>query len=179
MPKFALMLVAAATSLCFASPAQAFLSGEDPDSYFVVEEPNLQAAYLEALVAAGESSTGKLHAFRIDALGDQTSSDTDTPSTHSLTVHAVQDRGLPRGTEYPTFVFTSDRVSETPALIYKTHAGTRLFVADPPKGEDVCLLSAEKGWSDVCLVDSKGNPAPDLPGLRDDFWSDLMKVFGL
>ncbi|MCR9061426.1 MAG: hypothetical protein NXI02_29130, partial [Rhodobacteraceae bacterium] len=38
---------------------------------------------------------------------------------------------------------------------------------------------AENGYSDVCLADVQGNAAPDLPGLRKDFWSDLIKLFGL
>ncbi|MEM9634603.1 MAG: hypothetical protein AAGA50_24955 [Pseudomonadota bacterium] len=178
MPKFALTLLAVAASFCFASPALAFLSGEDPDSYSKVEDQDLQAAYLDALVTAGESSTGKLHVFRIGAPDGKAPSDTDTPSNKGLTVHAVQDRGLPRGSEYPTFVFASDGGSTDPVLIYKTHAGMRLFIADSPKGENECLLSAEKGWSDVCLVDTQGNPAPNLTGIREDFWSDLLKVFG-
>ncbi|MES0884686.1 hypothetical protein [Roseibium sp. SCP14] len=178
MTKFAFMLLATTAILSFASPAQAFLSGEDPDSYSRVQEPDVQAAYLDALVAAGESSTGKLHAFRVAASGDRASSDRDTLPGKGLIVHAVQDRGLPRGTEYPTFVFTSGDNTRRPVLIYKTHAGMRLFISETPTSDKECLLSAEKGWSDVCLADTEGKPAPDLEGHRNDFWSDLLKVFG-
>lgn len=175
---FGLAGFAVAAVLIATTPVQAFYVSDAPDTYSEIEEDGLKQAYLEALSAAGESSTGKLvhylqNAGNFDKLPEG-SSDTRT----RITVHAVQDRGLPRGEEFPTFVFTSVGGLDQPRFVYKTHAGTRIYHSDS-YGDTGCLFSAGKGYSDVCLADVQGNIAPDLPGLRKDFWSDLIKLFGL
>lgn len=175
MLKPTLALLATVAGLVIAPPAHAFLSDDNPDSYSRLEDQALLEAYLNVLASAGESSAGKLHVFHLPV---KAGSKSDGAANSPLVVHAVQDRGLPRGSEYPTYVFTSTGVLEEPELIFNAHAGTRLFLAEDASGETQCLMSAEKGWSDICLADIHGNAAPDMPGLRKDFWSDLLKLFG-
>ena len=176
MLKLTSAVLALVAGLAATSPASAFLSADNPDSYSTVADERLVTSYQEALASAGESSTGKLHGFQM-SLGER--KETAGSGNDNLTIHAVQDRGVPQGSEYPTYVFTSTGTPGDLKLIYKTHAGTRLFLSDKTRSETVCLMSAEKGWSDICLVDTDGKAAPDMDGLRDDFWSDLLNWFGL
>ncbi|MHA7775514.1 hypothetical protein [Roseibium sp. M-1] len=156
---------ALAALMIAASPARSSSAGDAPDSYAEIEEDGLKQAYLEALAATEESSTGKLVHYH-QGTGTQ------------ITVHAVQDRGLPSGEEYPTYVFRTVGGVDRPELIYKTLVGTRIYHSDS-YSDTGCLFSAQKAYSDICLADVNGNAAPDLPGLRKDFWSDLIKLFGL
>jgi hypothetical protein len=176
---FSAILVVAAMFFAAASPSRAVDVSDASHAYAKVEQDGLLGAYLETLAEAGESATGNLHSFRILAAPPIPVKQDDPIARKRVTVHVVQDRGLPRGAEYPTYVFTTKDTFEEPLLIYKTHAGTRIFYLDDISGKSGCLLSAEQGYSDICLADIHGNPAPDLPGLRDDFWSDLMKLLGL
>ncbi|MCV0425991.1 MAG: hypothetical protein K5905_10990 [Roseibium sp.] len=176
--KFSSVFPVLMACLAIVTPAHAFLSDENPDSYSKIIDEQQVSSYQNSLASAGESSTGKLHAFRTTLSRKTSATGAITPSNEDLVIHAVQDRGLPQGSEYPTYVFTSTETLENPVLIHKTHAGTRLFLAEDTRGDATCLLSAEKGWADICLVDTQGSAAPDLSGLRDDFWSDLLKVFG-
>ncbi|WP_156958783.1 hypothetical protein [Labrenzia sp. DG1229] len=154
--------------LCSGGTVQAFSSSGSPDSYSEIEDDELKNTFLEILSADGESSTGKLVLFHESGDADK-----------QVVVHVVQDRGVPRGTQYPTYVFRTVGELEGPDLIFKSHTGTRLYRHDEGVPENGCLLSAENGYSDICLADIQGNAAPDLPGLRKDFWSDLIKLFGL
>jgi len=162
--------IALAAILIATTPARCFSGSDDPDSYSEIEKDGLKQAYLEALSVAGESSTGKLVHYRQDTGGVDHST--------RIIVHAVQDRGLPRGEEYPTYVFKTVGGMAQPRFVFKTHAGTRIYASDSD-GKAGCLISAKKGYSDICLADVQGNIAPDLPALRKDFWSDLIKLFGL
>ncbi|WP_282047189.1 hypothetical protein [Roseibium album] len=154
--------------LCSGDAVRAFSSNGSPDSYSEIQDDELKNTFLRILSADGESSTGNLVSFH-------ESGDPD----NQVVVHVVQDRGIARGTQYPTYVFRTVGELESPDLIFKSHTGTRLYRHDEGIPETGCLLSAENGYSDVCLADVQGNAAPDLPGLRKDFWSDLIKLFGL
>ncbi|TYC54115.1 hypothetical protein FMN50_13345 [Rhodobacterales bacterium] len=164
----------------FASSAQALSLNDSSDTYSQVADDALNAAYAKVLADDGESTTGKFFAFNM--LGCSPSQQPDgAPATakaaegtvrNPVYIHAVQDRGQPRGGEYPTFVFTSGHDPRKPDLEFKLYAGKRLYLSDVIVCEpDRCLLSAQQGMSDVCLADPFGNPAPDIPGLRNDFWS--------
>jgi hypothetical protein len=174
----AFMMIAAAT-ISAVAPAVAENATNAPQAYAKVEQDGLLNAYLNSLADAGESATGNLYAFRIQAAPPTPTNEDNSNADKRITVHAVQDRGQPRGAEYPTYVFTTKAAFEEPALIYKTHAGTRIFFLDEIGTKSGCLLSAELGYSDICLTDTHGNPAPNFPGRRDDFWSDLMNLLGL
>jgi len=165
-------VLVAATVVSGKTPARAETESDAPDSFVKVLEDAQTSAYLETLSAAGHSATGKLYVFRLTTASD---SDVARPA---VTIHTVQDRGLPRGEEYPTYVFRVSNSSFNPELIHSAHTGTRIYVLDSPEGAG-CLVSAQKGYSDVCLADVNGKAAPDLPGLRKDFWTDLIKLFGL
>jgi hypothetical protein len=176
---FSAFMMIAAITLLTARPGFADGVTDTSRAYVKVEQDGLLNAYLISLADAGESATGNLYAFRI-LTTPATILNKDHPKAKTkVTVHAVQDRGQPRGAEYPTYVFTSRNGFEDPSLIYKTHAGTRIFFRDDTSGKSGCLLSAEQGYADICLADTNANPAPNIPGLRDDFWSDLMKLLGL
>jgi len=164
--------------LATCAPAVAANASTAPDTYSEIDEPDLKAAYLEALSAAGESSSGKLVHYLQRANPATGPADGTGGGEPPILVHAVQDRGLPRGEEYPTFVFKTVGKAGPPELVHKLHAETRIYHADA-YGDTGCLFSAKKGYSDVCLADVQGSIAPDLPGLRKDFWSDLMKLLGL
>ncbi|MBO6895044.1 MAG: hypothetical protein JJ866_24115 [Roseibium sp.] len=159
------------------TPAHAFLDDEAPDSYRMLTDAGEKAAFQSALAATGESSTDRLAVYSQATDNFETSPDGKDDVKNGYTLYAVQDRGRPRGEEYPTYLFRVDDDPGGPELIYKTHAGPRIYHTDS-NSDTGCLFSAQKGYSDICLVDVRGNPAPDLPGLRDDFWSDLMKVLG-
>jgi hypothetical protein len=176
---FSAFLMIAAATVSAVAPAVAENATNAPQAYAKVEQDGLLNAYLISLADAGESATGNLYAFRIQAAPSILADEDDPNASKRITLHAVQDRGQPRGAEYPTYVFTTKAAFEEPTLIYNTYAGTRIFFLDEIGAKSGCLLSAEQGYSDICLADIHGNPAPDLPGLRDDFWTDLMKLLGL
>lgn len=163
--------LALAAFVCASASAPAF-SSEKADPYTAVQDGDLKDSFVEMLASEGVSSTGKLVSFHRPAVRSERPDE-------QVYVHVIQDRGLPTGAEYPTFVFKTVGGLDRPLLLYKTSAGTRLYTH--PEGLPVsgCLISAEKGYSDVCLADVEGNPAQELPGLRKDFWSDLIKLFGL
>lgn len=169
---------ALAAILIATTPVRAVYVSDAPDTYFEIEEDGLKQAYLEALSSAGESSTGKLVHFYQISNDWKVLQDGGVDTSSQIIVHVVQDRGLPRGEEYPTYVFTTVGDLDRPQFVYKIYAETRIYYSDV-YFETGCLLSAKKGYSDICLADVKGNIAPDLPGLREDFWSDLIKLFGL
>lgn len=147
---------------------------DEADTYRKIWQEDLLKAYSRALGDAGESTTGNLYAFNIKGCSRE-----ETPGT-LLYIHAVQDRGQPRGNEFPTYVFTSGTRQDKPDLAFKTYAGKRIYLSDTITCEpEQCLLSGKTGFSDVCLADPYGNPAPDLNGLRKDFWTDLMGWLGL
>ncbi|CTQ56894.1 hypothetical protein LP7551_05458 [Roseibium album] len=176
---FSAFMMIAAITLLTARPGYADGVTDTSRAYVKVEQDGLLNAYLISLADAGESATDNLYAFRIQAAPPIPVNEDNSNADKRITVHAIQDRGQPRGAEYPTYVFATRNANEDPALIYKTHAGTRIFFLDEIGSKSGCLLSAEQGYSDICLADIHGNPAPDLPGLRDDFWTDLMKLLGL
>ncbi|WFE90073.1 hypothetical protein K1718_01625 [Roseibium porphyridii] len=141
------------------------------DAYLPVADATLKSSYAKLMEQENISSTDKLFAHRIDGC---------IRGSKHKTIHAVQDRGLPRGPEYPTFVFVSEPNHDDMQLIQKAFAGRHLYFLDETACRpDACLLSAEKGYSDICLADGSGSPGENLPGLRQDFWSDLLKLFGL
>ncbi len=157
-----------------ATPVRALSLNDDADTYQKVWQKDLLKAYTDSLAAAGESTTGNLFSFNIKGCSPE-----DAPGA-PVYIHAVQDRGLPYGSEYPTFVFTSGRDRQNASLTYKTFAGKRIYLSDVISCKKTqCLLSAKKGFSDICLANPFGDPAPDLKGLRKDFWTDLMGWLGL
>lgn|GEM_PF-2220241 len=155
-------------------PAGALSLNDEADTYLKVTDKDLLHAYSKALAASGESITDNLYSFNIKGCSlEQT-------RERPVYIHAVQDRGQPRGNEYPTYVLTTDRHPESAKLTFKTFAGKRIYLSDVITCDTAnCLLSAKKGFSDICLADPFGQPAPDLPGLRKDFWTDLMGWLGL
>ncbi|MCK7615596.1 hypothetical protein [Roseibium sediminicola] len=154
--------------------ASAFSVNDAADAYAPFDSEGGSLQFAKILAEAGESTTGRLFAFHVKGCSPETRPDA------SVTIHAVQDRGLPRGEDYPTYVLVSKGAAGLPELIFRTHAGKRLYMADSFSCQpDTCLLSAQQGYTDICLSDPFGNAAPDLPGLRKDFWSDLIKLFGL
>ncbi|MCX2724720.1 hypothetical protein [Roseibium salinum] len=156
------------------SPVNALSLNDESDTYRKIWREDLVDAYAETLAAAGESTTGNFFIFSIKGCSPD-----DAPD-QQLYIHSVQDRGLPRGSEFPTFVLTTGSDPEKASLAYKTYAGKRIYLSNMISCEKTrCLLSAKKGFSDICLADTFGNPAPDLPGLRKDFWTDLLGVLGL
>lgn len=174
MPK--ILLVLPVILLCAepGSPAYATSVADVPDAYIEVSDDRQKTDYLDAIADRGDSSTGNLFVFLIDTPNKDADREED-----SVRVHIVQDRGQPRGAEYPTFVFRSEAGSGPPHLVFRTDAGKRLYVSEQSEDPSSCLISAESGYSDICLANLQGHPAPDLPGLRKDFWSDLIKLFGL
>ncbi|WP_298964268.1 hypothetical protein [uncultured Roseibium sp.] len=141
------------------------------DAYLSVTDATLKASYAKMMAQEDISSTDKLFAHRIEGCAQ---------GPENRTIHAVQDRGSPRGAEFPTFVFVSEPNGDRLQLIQKASAGRHLYVLEASACQpDACLLSAEKGYSDICLADGAGRPGEDLPGLRQDFWSDLFKLLGL
>ncbi|WP_299477277.1 hypothetical protein [uncultured Roseibium sp.] len=157
--------------LCICASVPAF-SEEPADSYSTIQDVSLKNSFVEALSSAGVSSTENLVSFHEPApLADGTD--------EQVHVHVVQDRGLPGGAEYPTYVFRTAGGVDEPALIYRTNAGTRLYTHSDIVPDSGCVISAKAGYSDICLADAQGNAAPELPGLRKDFWSDLIRLFGL
>lgn len=155
--------------MLFAGNSAGATSVDDlPDPYTEIQDKTLKAVFLDVLSADGESLTDKLLSFH-----------EQSGTAAHVSVFVVQDRGNPRGAEYPTYVFRTGEDLDAPVLVFKTYAGPRLYRHGEGIPESGCLLSAEKGYSDVCLADVQGNAASDLPGLRKDFWSDLIKLFGL
>lgn len=105
--------------LCTGAPAAALSGNEPPDSYSELQDSALKNAFVAKLSSAGESSTTTQVSFDWPAA-------TAANKNDQVIVHAVQDRGLPRGTEYPTYVFKTIGSRAGPVLIFKTHAGTRI-----------------------------------------------------
>ncbi len=160
--------------LLIGGPAIAMSLNDEADTYRLVRQEDVVQAYTEALTAAGVSTTGNLFAFNIKGCSPK-----KAPG-EPLYIHAVQDRGQPRGSEYPTFVFTTGLNRTDASLMFRTFAGKQLYLSEVISCEKTqCLLSAKTGFSDVCLSDPFGNPAPDLQGLRKDFWTDLLGWLGL
>jgi len=157
----------------FGNEARATIDAGIPDTYVALTDERMKTTYLEVLAAQGESSTGNLFVFQMI-----TPATSETQPEDEVLLTVVQDRGQPRGDEFPTFVFRNSK-SPAPELIFRMNAGTRLYVRQSDEDPVGCLISAQKGYSDVCLADANGNAAPDLPGLRKDFWSDLIRLFGL
>lgn len=177
-PAVARVVILLFLALLTSAPANAFFVGDAPDAYSKLNEPRQKTLLQAALSAAGESSTDNLAVYTQVTGAYETAADGKGMMFTGYRIIAVQDRGLPRGEEYPTFVFRTENDLEEPELIFKTHAGPRIYNSDS-YGDAGCLFSAQKGYSDICLVDVRGNPAPELPGLRDDFWSDLLTLLGL
>lgn len=176
LQRLALAGFLAISAVC-AAPARALSLNDSSDTYSHVTDETQSAAYARSLAKAGESTTGNFFAFNM--LGCPTVGASGKDGALGIYIHAVQDRGLPRGGEYPTYVFTSVQNPGKPEFAYKTYAGKRLFLSDVIVCQpDRCLLSAQQGLSDICLADSFGNPATRLPGLRDDFWSHLAGWLG-
>lgn len=165
-----------AVSAACGTPAKALSLNDSSDTYSHVADEKLNAAYARSLASAGESTTGKFYSFNMLGCPPSKEDSASSPKASGpVYIHAVQDRGLPRGSEFPTYVFTSGHDPRKPEFVSKTYAGKRLFLSDVIVCKpDRCLLSAQQGFSDVCLADPFGTPAPDLPGLRDDFWSHLV-----
>jgi hypothetical protein len=158
----------------FASDARAFSVNDATDAYSPVADADLADRFTKVLARAGESTTSRLFAFHVKGC-----SSGKRPGI-SITIHTVQDRGLPRGDEYPTYVLVTRGDPGLTELTFRTRAGKRLYMADTFSCQpETCLLSAQQGYSDTCLSDPFGNPAPGLSGLRKDFWSDLIRLFGL
>jgi hypothetical protein len=155
------------------APARAMSLNDEADTYRKISQMDLVKAYSESLAADGESTTGNLFAFNIRGCSPK-----DSPG-RPLYIHTVQDRGQPHGSNYPTFVFTTGTRPDRPTLTFKTFAGKRIYLSETISCEQSgCLLSAKKGFSDIGLSDAFGNAAPQLPGLRNDVWKDLMGWFG-
>jgi len=169
-----LQLLVMASLLSAGSNRPALSATDAVDAYSPVADAGLRNAIIAELERTGESTTGRLNAFRMKGCSVK-----DDPA-QPVTILVVQDRGQPRGEEYPTYVFFSKDSSKTPTLDFRTFAGKRLYRAETvscrPK---TCILSAQQGYSDMCLSDPFGRASPDLPGLRKDFWSDLIRLFGL
>lgn len=161
-----------------ASPAHAFSVSEAPDSYTRIDDAALKEALLTALAAAGVSSTGSFHQLAVPGDAFDRKPTSRNVEREGAFLHIVQDRGLPMGDLYPTFVLKPQAGGDALDLLLRTEAGTKVYYADG-QVESGCLFSAKKAYSDICLVDVSGNPAPELPGLRDDVWTDLIRLLGL
>jgi len=167
--------------IVFCTPVHALSLNDSSDTYTYLGDEDLRKAYADALASSGESTTARFYAFNVKGCSRTAAQNpkSDDPRT-SVYIHAVQDRGQPRGREYPTYVFTTGHNARHPELVFKTYAGKRLYLSDIIVCEPGnCLLSAQQGFSDTCLSDPFGTPGPQLPGLRKDFWSDLADWLGL
>ncbi|MBN9673064.1 hypothetical protein [Roseibium aggregatum] len=167
--------------MVFCTPGHALSLNDSSDTYAYLSDEDLRKAYADALASSGETTTAKFYAFNVKGCSPAATPDPKSgdPRT-SVYIHAVQDRGQPRGLEYPTYVFTTGPNARHPKLVLKIHAGKRLYLSDTIVCEpENCLLSAQQGFSDACLTDPFGTPAPGLPGLRKDFWSELAHWLGL
>ena len=172
----ALLLVSAGLA---PAAAPAFTVSESSDAYAELQDPDLNEAFLAALAAAGESTSGRFSHLPVTADAFSGDGPAGSGADRRVVLHVVQDRGLPRGETYPTYVFTlAQEDGAALELIVRTLAGKRIYYAGPDT-QAGCLLSADRGYSDICLVDASGTPASDLPGLRDDVWTDLIKLLGL
>lgn len=160
------------------SPVHAFTVSEAPDSYERVDDAGLKEALLTALAAAGVSSVGSFYQLVVPGDAIDRKRTNASAEDDRVVLQIVQDRGLPLGDLYPTYVFKPAATGRALDLIFKTEAGKRIYHAEG-HSESGCLFSAEKGYSDICLVDVSGNPAPELPGLRNDIWTDLIRLLGL
>jgi len=154
--------------------AGAMSLNDEADTYRRISRVDLIEAYSATLAESGESTTGNLFAFNIRGCAPK-----DAPG-RPVFIHAVQDRGQPQGSEYPTYVFITGSRPDRPDLTFKTSAGKRIYLAETISCErSHCLMSAKKGFSDICLSDPFGNAAPEMQGLRKDIWTDLLGWFGL
>lgn len=161
-----------------ASPAHSFSVREAPDSYTRIDDAALKEALLTTLAAADVSTTGNFHQLAVPGEAFDGKRTSLTVEAEGAFLHIVQDRGLPRGDLFPTFVLKPQAGGDALDLILKTEAGTKVYYADG-QPESGCLFSAKKAYSDICLVDVSGKPAPELPGLRNDIWTDLIRLLGL